>query len=102
MPTSTTGKLEALLVPTDVRRGIEEFIEHVAAAYGENLLSIIAFGSAVTGEYDAGESDVNLLVVHASLDIEDLERVGDLASPAESGAALSLQAPLPAAIRLAL
>ena len=78
MPTSTTGKLEALLVPTDVRRGIEEFIEHVAAAYGENLLSIIAFGSAVTGEYDAGESDVNLLVVHASLDIEDLERVGDL------------------------
>jgi predicted nucleotidyltransferase len=77
-PTTGAGKLDALLVPPDVWRGVEEFIQQVAAAYGDNLLSIVAFGCAVTGEDDAGESDVNLLVVHAPIDIEDLECVGDL------------------------
>jgi predicted nucleotidyltransferase len=71
---SVTG----LKVPPDVQRGVAEFVSEVVALYGESLLAVIAFGSAVTGDYDPGESDVNLLVVHASLDIDDLVKAGTL------------------------
>jgi predicted nucleotidyltransferase len=67
-----------LSVPADVQRGVADFVGEVAGLYGDSLLSIIAFGSAVTGDYDPGESDVNLLVVDQSVDIDDLERVGSL------------------------
>lgn len=76
---STVGvNLGGLIVPAGVRRGVGEFIDEVLAIYKQDLLSIFAFGSAVTGEYEAGESDVNLIVVHGSLDIEDLDKVGAL------------------------
>lgn len=78
-PAGSTGvNLDSLKIPPAVQRAVGEFADEVIAMYGESLVSMIAFGSAVTGDYDPGESDVNLLVVHASLDIEDLERVGAL------------------------
>jgi hypothetical protein len=78
-PAGSTGvKLDGLKIPPPAERAVAEFVDEVLGLYGESLLSIIAFGSAVTGDYDAGASDVNLLVVHASLDIEDLDRVGAL------------------------
>ena len=70
--------LASLSVPPGVQRAVGEFIDEVLALYKQNLLSIFAFGSAVTGDYEAGESDVNLIVVHESLDIEDLDKVGAL------------------------
>jgi hypothetical protein len=70
--------LASLTVPAGVQRAVGEFIDEVLALYKQDLLSIFAFGSAVTGDYEAGESDVNLIVVHESLDIEDLDKVGAL------------------------
>jgi hypothetical protein len=70
--------VDALTIAPEVRRDVAEFVDQVATAYGTSLVSIFAFGSVVTGDYDPGESDVNLMVVDASIDVEDLERVGDL------------------------
>jgi predicted nucleotidyltransferase len=42
---------------------IGEFVERMRAAAGTNLLAAIVYGSAATGEYVAGYSDVNLLCV---------------------------------------
>jgi len=76
---TTAGvNLAGLTVPAGVQRGVGEFIDEVLALYKQDLLSIFGFGSAVTGDYEAGESDVNLMVVHESLDIEDLDKVGAL------------------------
>jgi hypothetical protein len=77
-PASAAVRLEGLRVPPDVSSAVGAFAGEVLGIYGDTLVSIIAFGSAVTGDYAPGESDVNLLVVHASLDIDDLVKVGTL------------------------
>lgn len=76
--TSAGVSRPGLSVPPETERAVGDFVDHVRASYGDDLVAIVAFGSAVTGEYVAGESDVNLLVVYGSLDVEDLDKVGAL------------------------
>jgi hypothetical protein len=40
---------------------LKEFVERLQKAAGENLESVVLYGSAVTGEYDPGFSNINLL-----------------------------------------
>jgi predicted nucleotidyltransferase len=78
-PAASPGvPLHLLQVPSSIQEAVGSFVEEVLRLYGSDLTSILAFGSAVTGDYDPGESDVNLLVVHGTLDIDDLERVASL------------------------
>jgi predicted nucleotidyltransferase len=73
-----TQHINVLKVSPAVKNGLDEFVSQVVGLYRDDLLSIAAFGSAVTGDYDAGQSDVNLLVVHSELEIGELGRVADL------------------------
>lgn len=73
-----TPNIAGLKVSASVKQGIEEFVSHVVDSYAGDLVSVTAFGSVVTGDYDEGESDVNLLIIHSDLDIADLERVAAL------------------------
>ncbi len=41
----------------------QDFADQMAAMMGDNLTSLIMFGSAVRGGFDAGHSDVNLLFI---------------------------------------
>ena len=48
------------------------------SALGGDLLSLILYGSAASGHYVPGKSDVNFLVILKEAGLEDLERVFDV------------------------
>lgn len=82
MTIDTTNRLtavERLHVPQDVQKDLVTFLEQMTACYHDDLLAVIAFGSAVTGDYVEGISDINLLVIYADLNISDLQVVTKLA-----------------------
>ena len=47
----------------DKKLGLEAFARRVEAALGENLVSLVLFGSAARGTHVEGRSDVNLLLI---------------------------------------
>ena len=49
-------------LPQEVERSLETFVEDAKQAFGDDLVSIVLFGSAAAGELRA-TSDVNLLLV---------------------------------------
>lgn len=67
-----------LKVSEAVKQGVEQFVSHVIDSYAGDLVSITAFGSAVSGDYDEGESDVNLMIIYSDLDLADLDRIAEL------------------------
>ena len=79
MQGSRIAGLEQLKVPADIRMDLEQFLDQLIAAYDSDLVSIIAFGSAVTGDYAEKTSDVNLLVIYADLEVGELKAVAKLA-----------------------
>ena len=52
-----------------------EIVEDLKGIYGEALQSVILYGSGARGEYVAGKSDINFLVVLAEDVADDLEKV---------------------------
>jgi hypothetical protein len=71
-------KIAWLKLPPAARQAVEEFAIKVREMYSDSLVTMAVFGSAVTGDYDDAESDINILIVHSELDIGDLEHVADL------------------------
>jgi predicted nucleotidyltransferase len=51
---------------------ISEFSEKLVEALGENLGSVILFGSAAGGEYNESKSDINILIILQNVRIIDL------------------------------
>jgi predicted nucleotidyltransferase len=47
----------------DVQRQIANFVERLGKATGDNLISVVLYGSAATGDFIEQRSDVNLLCV---------------------------------------
>ncbi len=68
-----------LKVPEPVRAELRQFLAEIMGMYQEDLISVTAFGSCVTGDYAEGVSDINLLVVYSDLNIADLHAVSNLA-----------------------
>lgn len=54
---------------------IAQLASALAQAAGSNLLSVILYGSAVSGEFHVGHSDLNLLCLFERLDAETLKRI---------------------------
>jgi predicted nucleotidyltransferase len=67
-----------LRVSPAIQEGLHEFVSQVVDLYGADLVSVSAFGSAVTGDYENEESDINLLIVYSDLEIVELARVAHL------------------------
>ena len=67
-----------LKVPDPLKAALNDFVSQVVDLYAHDLVSVSAFGSAVTGDYDPAGSDINLLIVYSELDIVELGRVADL------------------------
>jgi predicted nucleotidyltransferase len=57
------------------QKSIDEFLKMMQAKAGENLLSIVLYGSAVTAEYSTEYSDVNLLCILKTLNAADLAAI---------------------------
>jgi predicted nucleotidyltransferase len=71
--------LDLLKVPDSIKKDIESFAVQLAELYGDDLISIVVFGSAVSGGYSEKNSDVNFLVIYSELNIADLGVVASLA-----------------------
>lgn len=61
-----------LAVPPEVRRDLDTFLAEMLAVSPRPPRAIIAFGSAATGDFVAGSSDLNLLVVYDDLELAAL------------------------------
>jgi predicted nucleotidyltransferase len=60
---------------------VEQWVEKLKNALGENLLSVVLFGSSASGDHAGALSDTNLLVVASHLGLEDLQAVAEVAAP---------------------
>jgi hypothetical protein len=75
----TLKNLEQLQLPEPVKKDLNEFLSQVVKLYSNDLVSIMAFGSSVTGDFVENHSDVNVMVVYSDLNITDLNEVAQLA-----------------------
>lgn len=62
-------------IPKTPQEVFPEIVEDLQGVYGEALQSVILYGSGARGEYVAGQSDINFLVVLAEDDPGDLEKI---------------------------
>jgi len=58
------------MIPTDT---IDEFVKRLREAGGTNVESVVLFGSAVTGDFRPGLSDVNLLCILRDSSFQSLQ-----------------------------
>lgn len=63
--------------PEDI---LAEITADFQSALGMDLLALILYGSAATGNYVPGKSDVNFLVILTEAGLDDLERIVDVVS----------------------
>jgi predicted nucleotidyltransferase len=61
-----------------LRDTLDDFVQRLQEACKENLISVILYGSAASGEYVDRHSNLNLLVVLKSSDLEDLMSISGL------------------------
>jgi hypothetical protein len=66
--------------PQDPREIFPGIIEDYKGLYGDDLISIILYGSATGGAYRPGKSDINFMIVLSETGIEDLDRAFDVVS----------------------
>jgi predicted nucleotidyltransferase len=53
---------------------LNELVSRLRGAYGDDLLSVVLYGSAATGEYHEKFSDLNVLCVLKSIGVRELEK----------------------------
>lgn len=60
-----------------IHERVEPFATRIAAALGDNLVSLVLYGSAARGDHDRARSDVNLLLVLRDASPAALRPVGE-------------------------
>ncbi|HWT44857.1 MAG TPA: nucleotidyltransferase domain-containing protein, partial [Vicinamibacterales bacterium] len=58
---------------------LEQLVEQLQKAFGDELRAVVLYGSAAAGEHIAKRSDLNVLVLVRSLDLPLLEREAAIA-----------------------
>jgi predicted nucleotidyltransferase len=69
------GSEEAVVVPEKQDKLINEFVSRLKQAAGENLQSVVLYGSAASGEFDAEFSNVNLLCILRQTSFAELQKL---------------------------
>jgi hypothetical protein len=59
---------------------LEQLVKRLEAAYGRDLLSVVLYGSAVGEDFHRRHSDLNVLYVVRSVDVEALEKAEPIAN----------------------
>jgi len=59
-------------LPAEVEKNLKEFTEELKGRFGERLKSVLLYGSAARGDYIAGRSNLNLLVVLTQVGVDEL------------------------------
>jgi hypothetical protein len=60
------------LLPSEVEERLQGFTADLKLRYGERLKSVLLYGSAARGDYIAGKSNLNLLVILTRVGAEEL------------------------------
>ena len=66
--------------PEHPKEIVADLISDYQACYGEALVSVILYGSAASGDYIPGASDINLMVVLSEEGIDALDKITDVVS----------------------
>jgi len=61
-------------IPEKLRKRFTAYLENLLKLHGDNIKSIIIYGSTASGEYIHGKSDVNLLIVCEQLGFQHLKK----------------------------
>ncbi|MDY6837506.1 MAG: hypothetical protein SWH78_06000 [Thermodesulfobacteriota bacterium] len=61
-------------IPKEPREVFSDITSDYKALFADDLVSIILYGSAASGEYMAGKSDINFMIVLSDNGIDSLER----------------------------
>jgi len=64
--------------PKDPKEIFEEFTNDYKEAFGDDLVSIVLYGSGATADYRPGKSDLNFMIVLSENGIENLDRAFSL------------------------
>src|SRR5688572_3137476 len=80
----------SVLIPAQVKPGLDAFCQQAKEALGEQLVSVILYGGIVKGEFLPGRSDVNVMVVVKESTVELLDRLAPVLSQARRDIQLSL------------
>ena len=75
MPTLT---LHSLDLPEDVREILEKYLTQLQKEWHADLEGALLFGSAARGDFIAGRSNINILVIVRHLSVDVLQRAGRL------------------------
>jgi predicted nucleotidyltransferase len=70
--------------------GLAGFVQRLRAALGDDLISVVLFGSAARGSFDPAISDVNVMLVLRSVSVPILDQIAGAAEPARRDFLLSL------------
>jgi predicted nucleotidyltransferase len=62
------------MVKTLIQEALNELVEDLRATHGENLASVVLYGSAAAGDHDELRSDYNLLIALHRITPEDLRQ----------------------------
>lgn len=65
--------MQELKLSGALKKNIHEFVESLKELYRDDLVSIVLYGSAASGEFIEAHSNVNLLVVLKNTDLSTLE-----------------------------
>jgi predicted nucleotidyltransferase len=65
-------------MPKNVNRLLQEFVDRTKEIYNEGLASITLYGSAASGEFSSGHSNINLAVVLNDASLSNLEKIAPL------------------------
>jgi len=69
-------------LPSSVRERLEQFSNQLSDALGEQLVSLVLYGSLAKGEYTQTRSNVNVLLVLKEVTVEQLDKA---VSPVQQG-----------------
>lgn len=65
MAHSTPGRRHYDAIPRDARAPVDALVKELANTLGDGLVSVVVHGSAVRGDFRAGESDIDVVLVVA-------------------------------------
>jgi len=66
--------MQGLKLAPKLKSILDDFIKALQGTYGEDLVSVILYGSAASGEFIDRHSNLNLLVVLKNTDLENLRK----------------------------
>ena len=66
--------MQELKLVDSLKKNIDAFVEDLKQLYAEDLVSVILYGSAASGEHSQKHSNINILIVLKSVDLSSLDK----------------------------